>query len=153
MNNINIQLNYYSNYKILIKSKKYWLFCKKFLSFLFLVNHIFFLKKNNLNFFLKGSFFFKKKKQKIFVILRAPYKNKLSRNQLTISRYFFKFNILIFLKNYFFFENLSHLFIFLKNLNYFFFFFETNICFLKSQKIILSFFLKNFFLNYLNYNN
>ena len=153
MNNINIQLNYYSNYKILIKSKKYWLFCKKFLSFLFLVKHIFFLKKNNLNFFLKGSFFFKKKKQKIFVILRPPYKNKLSRNQLTISRYFIKFNILIFLKNYFFFENLSHLFIFLKNLNYFFFFFETNICFLKSQKIILSFFLKNFFLNYLNYNN
>lgn len=154
MKNICVQLNYFSNYKILIKSKKYWIFCKKFLSFLFLLNYLFSLKKGNYNFFLRGTFFFKKKKQKLFVILKAPYKNKLSRNQLTVSRFFFKFNIFIFLKNYFFFKDISNFLIFFKKFNYFFFFFETNVCFLKSQKIIFSFFLKDFFFKNLlmNYN-
>ncbi len=145
-NTLRIKLNYYSNFRICLKSKKHLVFCKKFLSFLYLFNFIFLknfnFEKNKIFFYT--SFFFKKKKQRLFVILRAPYKNKLSRNQLTISRYFYNFNLYFCLNKNIKINSLKNFFYFFNSLRSFFYFFESNICFLHSYKIFFNFFLKCF---------
>jgi hypothetical protein len=63
--------------------------CRNFILFLLLINYL----KNNV-FFLNFSFFVKPFFKKSAVILRAPYKNKMSRHQLSYSRYnlMLKFN-------------------------------------------------------------
>lgn len=48
-------------------------------------------KKNN--FFIKYNFFIKPNSQNIFNYLRAPYKNKLARNQLYTPRYKFSIQV------------------------------------------------------------
>lgn len=93
------------------------------------------------------SVFVKPSRQNIFNYLRAPYKNKLSRNQLYIPR--FKLSITVFLKNrsYFFVQNPSlisrYVNFFKKNL----FSVESNVLYLNKLRI----FYKNCIINYWNY--
>jgi hypothetical protein len=56
--------------------------CRNFVLFLLLISYL----QNN-NFFLNFRFFVKPFFKKSSVILRAPYKNKLSRHQLAYNRY------------------------------------------------------------------
>ena len=76
---INTDINSSFFFKIKTKNR---IMSRNFILFLLLVNY---LKKNN--FFLNFSFFVKPFFKKSAVILRAPYKNKLSRHQLSYNRY------------------------------------------------------------------
>lgn len=76
-----ISTNINSNFFFKVKTKNR-IMCRNFILFLLLIN---FLK--NSFFFLDFSFFVKPFFKKSSVILRAPYKNKLSRHQLAYSRY------------------------------------------------------------------
>lgn len=76
-------------------------FCKNFFLLLIFLNFLQtqFDKKNK--FAMRFKFFIKPNKQNIFNYLRAPYKNKLSRNQIYTPKY--KLSISIFFsKNYFY---------------------------------------------------
>jgi len=83
-----INTNINSNFFFKIKSKNR-IMCRNFILFLLLITY---LKKNN--FFLNFSFFVKPFFKKSNIILRAPYKNKLSRHHLSYNRYnlLIKFN-------------------------------------------------------------
>jgi hypothetical protein len=109
--------------------------CRNFILFLLLISYL----KNNI-FFLNFSFFVKPVFKKSSVILRAPYKNKLSRHQLSYSRYnlMLKFNLKLveFVK----FTKISDLFFFINKIKSFFLWFESNICY--QHKIKLNFNLK-----------
>lgn len=71
-------LNEHPNF--LIKSSEK-ITCKNFLMlYIFTKN---FVKLNNTGEFVKTTLIFRKNKQNIFNVLRAPYKNKLARNQIT----------------------------------------------------------------------
>lgn len=76
-----INTNMNSNFFFKIKSKNR-IMCRNFILFLLLISYL----KNN-KFFLNFSFFVKPFFKKSAVILRAPYKNKLSRHQLSYNRY------------------------------------------------------------------
>ena len=76
---INTNINSNTFFKIKTKNR---IMCRNFILFLLLINYL----KHNV-FFLKFSFFVKPFFKKSAVILRAPYKNKLSRHQLSYNRY------------------------------------------------------------------
>ena len=133
-----ISLNFITNFSLILKKKNNKKFnkivLKNFLLFFFFFN---FLKLNlilfKIKFFIKPSYF------KIFNILRAPYRFKLSKTQLTFSRYFILCQLFFNEKlNFFFFKNLNQLIFFLKFFKIFFSFFEINFFFQK--KINFKFF-------------
>ncbi len=140
--NFKIQSALKNNFVFSFKNDKNIIVCKNFLIFLYLLNHQF---GNNKNI----KFFFKPKKFKLETLLRAPYRHKISRHQLTFSRYFFDVK--------FFFNintsvniNNNQLIFLIKELKNYFIFFETNICFVHKYKI--SFFFKNsHFFKLMNY--
>ena len=160
MNSLNIvkihfKLNYSSNFKLIGALNQHWIFCKKFIGFLFLIN--FFKGKNDLEntvrtfTFANPLFFFKKNKQKLFVINRAPYRYKRARNQLTISRYFFLFTFELKLSLAMLHFNTN--FDVIQFVNKFWFLFnslESNIAFLNSYKMV--FFFKKPLQQLSNYN-
>lgn len=111
--------------------------CKNFILFLILLKNIFSKQKI--------SIFIKPKKQKIQNILRAPYKNKMSKHQITFSRFFFNISIRLEQNNLIVFNNASYLLFFLNFLKHFYSFFESNICFQHKSNIFLKFYLKDFF--------
>jgi hypothetical protein len=136
---INSDIN--SNFFFKIKTKNR-IMCRNFLLFLLL---IIYLKKNN--FFLNFSFLLKPTSNKNITILRAPYKNKLSRHQLHYNRYnlLLKFNFK--LLNFIIINNINELNFLIKKFKFFFLWFESNICY--QHKIKLNFYINyktNFFL-------
>ena len=107
--------------------------CRNFILFLLLTNY---LKKND--FFLNFSFFVKPFFKKSNIILRAPYKNKLSRHHLSYNRYNLLIKFSFNLKNNFNVINTNDLIFFLKKIKSFFLWFESNICYQHKIKFILN---------------
>jgi len=112
--------------------------CKNFILFLLLLKNIF--QNNSITIFVKP------KKSSLYNILRAPYKNKMSKHQLGFSRFFFNISVILQLSNLVFFKNPSNLVVFLNFLKNFYSFFESNICFQHKSQINFKFYLNNFFL-------
>jgi hypothetical protein len=111
--------------------------CKNFFLFFIILKNMF---KNN-----KVSFFVKPKKSPIQNILRAPYKNKKSKHQLTFSRYYFNVSVIFVLKKINFFKNTNQLIYLTDELKKFYSFFESNICFQHKSTILFFFYLNDFF--------
>jgi hypothetical protein len=135
---INIDINSNVFFKVKTKNR---IMCRNFILFLLLINY---LKQNN--FFLNFSFFVKPFFKKSVVILRAPYKNKLSRHQLAYNRYNLMLRFNIKLNNTI---NLSHfndLIFLIKKIKSFFLWFESNICYQHKLKLNLSLSYVNNFL-------
>lgn len=112
--------------------------CKHFILFIFLLKHLF--KKNKITLFVKP------KKSNIQNILRAPYKNKMSKHQLTFSRFFLNVSINILKKTPIVCQNIFYLVNLVNELKKFYSFFESNICFQHKSSINFSFFLNNNFI-------
>lgn len=96
--------------------------------------------------FEKIAFFIQPQYFGLFTVLRAPYRYKISRDQLTFNRYFI--NFFFYLKsefNYLTFQKYGQIYnyihVYLKLLDVF----ETNFFFKKKLKITLNFFFKSFF--------
>jgi hypothetical protein len=132
-----INTNIDSNFFFKVKTKNR-IMSRNFILFLLLINYL----KNNV-FFLNFSFFVKPFFKKSSVILRAPYKNKLSRHQLAYNRYnlMLKFNFR--LNEFIKINHLSDLMFLIKKIKSFFLWFESNICYQHKIKF-------NFNLNYIN---
>ncbi len=113
--------------------------CKNFIIFFILIKNVF---KNT-----KISFFNKPKKS-VFSntnILRGPYKNKMARHQINISRYFFNIKIVLKLKKNLIFNQQKNIFIFINFFKNFYSFFESNLVFQHKSSFTFFFSLKNFF--------
>ena len=110
-----INTNINSNFFFRVKTKNR-IMCRNFILFLLLISY---LKKNN--FFLNFSFFIKPFFKKSSIILRAPYKNKLSRHHLSYNRYnlLIKFNFN--LNSFIFVQNINDLIFLIKKIKSFFF--------------------------------
>jgi len=131
--NTNINSNFF--FKIKTKNR---IMCRNFILFLLLINY---LKKND--FFLNFSFFIKPFFKKSSIILRAPYKNKMSRHHLSYNRYnlLIKFNFNF--NNYVLIQNINDLNFLIKKIKSFFLWFESNICYQHKIKLIFN-------INYIN---
>ena len=77
-------------------------------------------------------------------ILRAPYKNKLSKHQIGFFRYFIIFKLSLNV-NVYIFKNFDQIFLFLNKFIYFFKFFETNIVYNYKLNFNFEFKLRDFF--------
>jgi hypothetical protein len=149
--NFYIQLKYISNfkpnYKRLLKKKTFnrsFVYAKSFFFFIFFCN---FIKITTINCFEKVVFFVQPQYSPLFTLLRAPYRYKISRDQITFNRYFI--NFFFYLNeslNNINFNNFLEIFIFLNVYVELFSVFETNFFFKKKIKISFVFFLKNFFI-------
>lgn len=112
--------------------------CKHFILFIFLLKNLF--KTHKITLFVKP------KKTNTQNILRAPYKNKLSKHQLTFSRFFLNVSIKINTSSKIFCLNTKHLIKITHELKKFYSFFESNICFQHKCCVNLNFFLNNNFI-------
>ena len=130
-----INTNVNSTYFFKVKSKNR-IMCRNFILFLLLVSYL-----KNSCFFLNFSFFVKPFFKKSVVILRAPYKNKLSRHQLAYNRYNLMLKFDLKLTNSIKLNCLSDLTFLIKKVKSFFLWFESNICYQHRIKL-------NFNLNY-----
>lgn len=147
-NNLQISLKYVTNFNpnFLIRPKNLnknyndslgKVNCKNFILFVLLLKNIF--KKNHINIFVKP------KKSNLYNILRAPYKNKMSRHQITLSRFFFNISIKLPFTEYINFNQICSIVYFLDFLKNFYSFFESNICFQHKSNLSFKFYLNNFF--------
>lgn len=145
-NKVFININYISNFnpnlfknfnKFQNKNKKK-IICRNFFLFLFLLNFI-----KNFLFCENIKLFIKPKKKNFVNILRAPYKNKLSKHQIGFFRYFINFKLII-NTNIFIFNNFCQLYLFLDKFINFFKFFETNIVYNFKIKFYFNFKLLSF---------
>lgn len=118
-------LNFISVYK------KNTILCRNLFLFLFLLKY---LKKQH-----KNSIWIKPLKKKKLTLLRAPYRYKLSRNQIELTRYYiyfklaFKFDKLLIIKKT---NEIYYIFNFFKNYNLWL---ESNIIYQFKTKIIFNF--------------
>ncbi len=112
--------------------------CKNFIIFVLLLKNIF--KKNKISIFIKPKY------SNLTNILRAPYKNKMSRHQIALSRFFFNISLKFDIDTAVKLHNLGNVNFFLAKLLNFYSFFESNVCFQHKSTIIFNFYLKNFFL-------
>ena len=128
---IKVNLNYISNFNVNISSNSFLkkkIFCKNFIVFLMFLN---FLKKKKISIFFKPVF------KRSFDMLKAPYRFKMSKNQL----YFSRFDILVsflFSKNVLV-TNKQKILFFYKYIFKFFLNFEVNICLQSSIKVFFTF--------------
>jgi hypothetical protein len=121
-----------SNFFFKVKSKNR-IMCRNFVLFLLLISYL-----KNTEFFLNFSFFVKPFFKKSSVILRAPYKNKLSRHQLAYNRYnlMLRFNLkLSYLINL---KQTNEIIFLIKKIKSFFSWFESNICYQHKIKLIFN---------------
>jgi hypothetical protein len=152
LNSISISINYITNFKpsknfsenySFYKNKNNIILCKHFLIFFYLMK---ISLKNNADI----KIFLKPKRRKLETLLRAPYRHKISRHQITISRYnlvvVFKLN----LKKNILCKSITQLTFLIKEITTYFSFFETNICYSHSLKIRF-FFKNNQYFNIMNY--
>lgn len=124
------------------KKNKKLIILKNFLLFIFFLN---FFRQNFL--ILKINYYIKPVFNNIYNVLRAPYRYKLSKSQISFSR-----NILFICMlfnnnfNYFIFTDIKQLIYFLKFLKTFFFLFEINLFFQKKINVSFSFFFEKFWI-------
>lgn len=137
---IKIKLNYISNFSFNVAKEdilKKKIFCKNFIVFIMFLN---FFKKNKVSIVFKPLF------RRSFDLLKAPYRFKMSKNQLFFSR----FSILV---SFFFYKDINinstcAVIFFYNNILNFFSNFEVNICLQNSVKIFFVFkYTKNFLIN------
>lgn len=147
MNKINISINYITNFKpsknfsegyTFLKNKNNIILCKHFIVFFYLMKFI--LKKNS-----SLRIFFKPRRRKIETLLRPPYRHKISRHQITLSRYLLVVSFYTKLNNAVCLSNNNQLFFIISEISKSFNFFETNICYTNSIKIKIPFYFNNFF--------
>lgn len=127
-----VSTNINSNFFFKVKSKNR-IMCRNFILFLLLISYL-----KNTEFFLNFSFFVKPFFKKSSVILRAPYKNKLSRHQLAYNRYnlMLRFNLkLNYLINL---TQINEINFLIKKIKSFFLWFESNICYQHKIKLIFN---------------
>jgi len=148
--NLKISINYISNFKLLniFTKKKYnRANCKKFILFIFFFNFL----NIKYKWFSKVKLFIKPRYSNTYTLLRAPYRFKLSRDQVTFSRYHIVCSMLFkHALNYFKFLKTKDIFIFFNLLRNLIPAFESNVCYQKKIKIYFNFFFKTNFL-FLNY--
>lgn len=120
------------------------IFCKNFIIFIVFLKFLkkVFFKKSGV--FIKYTFFIKPNTKNIFNFLKAPYKNKLSRNQLytpryklNISIYLYKISPLLYINPHIYVNTVNF---FKKNLICL----ESNLIFLDKVQINFNVFLKNY---------
>lgn len=126
--NTNVNSNFF--FKIRTKNR---IMCRNFILFLLLISY---LKGNN--FFLNFSFFVKPVFKKSSVILRAPYKNKLSRHQLSYSRYNLMLRFNLKLNSLLNLSQSNDLVFLINKIKSFFLWFESNICYQHKIKLIFN---------------
>lgn len=148
--NLKVSISYTTNFKPanFLNFKNYKLFKNKNDSKIISRNFFLFLlllKYSNKNNYFNTSIFVKPFYRKILTVLRAPYKNKLSRHQFILSRYSIVYTLKFNLKK-FFFNKVSDISFFLKNIKKFYTWFESNIVQQHQTKIFFNFVLKDFFL-------
>lgn len=123
--------------KIFRNHKSDKIFCKNFIIFMLLAKHCF--KDCTPTAFIKPFY------KNTFNVLKAPYKNKIARHQMTLSRYHiivkFKFNLDFDLK----FDDLDSFLYFLQSIKSYYSFFETNICYQHKSFIEIPFLINDFF--------
>lgn len=98
----------------------------------------FFFKKNT-----NIKIFFKPKRNKIETLLRPPYRHKISRHQITLSRYNVIVSFFTELNKKLVVNNPAQLLFFIKEVSKTLNFFETNICYTHSIKMKAVFFYTN----------
>ena len=159
-NNLSLTFHYWSNYPIksnLISPEQIYSsfypkiknfnkkMCKNFIILIFFLKYL--TKKlskiNNID-VIRYSFFIKPTKQNIFNYLRAPYKNKTSRNQLYTPRHKFLLKIQIFSKNYYIHNNFKIYNFLLNFLKKNLICFESNIIYLNKLNILYKGLIYNF---------
>lgn len=121
-NNFIVNINYISNFNptfyksfnnIKNKNKKK-IYCRNLFLFLFLLKYLdSFINCKNITIFIKP------RKKQFFNILKAPYKNKLAKNQIGFFRYFIIFKFIFNLSLYNF-NNYNNFFFFFKKMIFFF---------------------------------
>ena len=135
----NFNPSFFKNFENFKNKNKKKIICRNFFLFLFLLNFIKnFLVCKNIKFFIKP------KKKNFINVLKAPYKNKLSKHQIGFFRYFIVFKLVLNV-NVYLFNDFDQFFLFINRFIVFFNFFETNIVY--NYKIIFNFNckLKNYF--------
>lgn len=144
MNQININITYVSNFKPTVNINKNFNFnyknriaCKNFILFMLFLKKFF--KNKNVLFFVKPL------KNSNLTLLRSPYRHKLTRHQLTFSRFYFLLKLIFPLKQNIVVNTNSQLVDMINELNKFLKSFETNICNQHKIKFILQYKYKNFF--------
>lgn len=128
----------FKNFKILKNKNSRKIISRNFFLFLLL------LKYSNVDTNLNISIFVKPFFKKFITLLRAPYRHKLSRHQFILSRYYVLYTINVnssklFIKNIY---EITHL---LKNIKYFYTWFESNIVYQHQVKIFFNFSFEKFF--------
>jgi hypothetical protein len=111
--------------------------CKNFIVFIILLRYL--NSSNKIKFFVKPAF------SNTITLLRAPYKNKISRHQLSVSRYFILITFSLNNELPLPLLNLNQLIYLNKEFLNFMLFFETNIIYKHQIKIFAFFNFKNFF--------
>lgn len=114
------------------------IFCKNFIIFIILIKQLF--KKTSPVVFIKPKY------SNTYNILRAPYKNKISKHQICLSRYFIVVSFKLKFNHHFLVDNLNSLFFFFNFLKRFYSFFETNISYQHKSIIYFYFYFNRFFL-------
>lgn len=99
--------NNLSNRKVVYNSAEKKI-CKNFFLLILFIKYLTLKSIQKNNFFVSYKFFIKPNQQNIFNYLRAPYKNKLARNQLYIPRYKFSLQITISTLTKIFFNSNTH---------------------------------------------
>lgn len=135
--------SYLNNIDFLKIRKNSKIILRNFFLFLILLKY---LTNNKNKKFLNQTVWVKPTKKKLITILKAPYKNKLARNQLLLKRFFIFYKIkLIFLDKIDFksFDKILELIKFFKNFN---FFLESSLIYQYKTKINFNFFYNNFFI-------
>lgn len=148
--NLRISLQYVTNFqpnsniekiakvtnKGVFKNNK--IFCKNFIIFIILIKQLF--GKKTPTIFIKPSY------KNTYNILRAPYKNKISKHQICLSRFFIVVSFKVRFNMFINIDNLNYLFGVINFLKNFYSFFETNIIYQHKSILIFFFSFRDFFL-------
>jgi len=134
--NSNIETLTKVNNKGVVKNNK--IFCKNFIIFIVLIKRLF--KKKTPTVFIKPTY------KNTYNILRAPYKNKISKHQVCLSRFFIVVSFKLKFSETILLSNITSLFFVLNFLKKFYSFFETNITYQHRSILTFYFFFNNFFL-------
>ena len=124
---------FFSDFKLFKKTINNKIVSRNFFLFLLL------LKYSDKNFSVNTSIFVKPNYNKFITLLRAPYRNKLSRHQFKVSRYF----VLLTIKSDFeklYFLSQEDLILFIKLIKNFYIWFESNIVYQHQVKVFFFFF-------------
>ena len=149
MNKLKLSLQYVTNFqpnsnielltkvtnKGIFKNNK--IFCKNFIIFIILLRRM--MKTSTPTVFIKPTY------KNTYNILRAPYKNKISKHQICLSRFYMNVSFNLQLTDFLLFKNIGAVLFFLKKLKNFYSFFETNISYQHRSVIIFYFSFGEFF--------